>query len=345
MKVTRKLVSLVAFLALLVTLVCVSVPVATSAAVPIVNGGFETGNFTGWTVNIPAGGDARVVTSFNGILPKEGSYFALLTNGQQDVYTMASQSFTVDSPGTMIDGWAFFGTLDYLPWNDDSKVEITLTSGGQVIATLFQSNVAALNNQQGNFSATPWTYFLYTFTAPGQYTIQGGVVNRIDSNVHSYIGLDGINTFASMQPQQLQLRRPSSLPSSPNTNPIVVQNLNVNPTQAYAGQPITITANMANDGDVISGYTASLKINGTLEKTKLGTVDGHSAVPVDFTVTRSQPGTYTVDIGGQKGSFIVLADKASSGPPVNGAIIAMIIVAALIVGVVVVLTLTFRRTT
>jgi hypothetical protein len=344
MTAVRKLVSLVVLLVLVVPLVCLSVPEPSSAITVIANGGFETGNFTGWNVTVPLGGNAQVVTVFRSISPKEGKYFAFLTNGLQDVYTMVSQPFVVDSLPAAIIGWSFFGTDDYLPFNDDSKVEIILTSGGRLITTLFRSDVVALNNKVGNFSATPWTYWSYTFTSPGQYTIQGGAVNRGDSNVSSYLGLDGVNVL-SQSPQLLQQpRRPSSLPSSPNTNLIVVTNLNVNPTQAYTGQPITISANMANNGDEVSGYAASLKIDGKLEKTKLGTVDAHSAVPVDFVVTRSQPGTYSYDLGGQKGSFTVLEAQTSSGSPASGAVIALLVLVALVVSVAIVLILTFRRT-
>jgi hypothetical protein len=334
MTTARKIILLVALFALIVPLVCLSVPKPTSAVSAIFNGGFELGAFTGWNVTIPPGGAAQVVTSFGTYVPQEGSYFALLTNGQKDIYTMVSQPFTVEGVGSVIRGWAFFKTVDYAPFNDDSKVEITLFNGGQVVTTLFQSNVVTV----GNFGGTPWTFWSYAI-APGTYTIQGGVVNRGDSAVASYLGMDGISIVSTEQ----ETRRPSSAFITTMPLPIVVKNLSISPQQAYSGQPVTIIANMANDGDVISGYTASLKIDGKLEKTKLGTVEAHSAVPVDFTVTRSQPGTYTIDLGGQKGSFIVLASKTTSGPPVSGSAIVILIMFALIVSIVVVSIFIFRR--
>jgi hypothetical protein len=337
MAVVRKLISLVVLLALIVPLICLSSPeAATADGINITNGGFETGDFTGWNVTIPPGGAAQVVTSFGTYLPEEGSFFAILTNGQQDIFTMVSQPFTVYSPGTVIQGWAFFKTVDYAPFSDESKVEITVTSGGRVIATLFQASVLSV----GNYGGTPWTYWSYTFAAPGQYTIQAGVVNRGDSAVASYVGLDGVSFVSAGAPER---RRPSSVPTPPATASIVVKNMNINPEQAYTGQPITISANMANDGDVVGGYVASLTINDKLEQTKLGTVEGHSAVPVNFTISRSQPGTYTIDIGGQKGTFTVLAAKTTSGPSVSSGAIVILIMFVLIVSTVAVLMLTFRR--
>jgi hypothetical protein len=334
MTTARKIILLVALFALIVPLVCLSVPKPTSAVSAIVNGGFELGAFTGWNVTIPPGGTAQVVTSFGTYLPAEGQYFALLQNGQKDIYTMVSQPFTVEGTGSVIRGWAFFKTVDYLPFNDDCKVEITLFSGGQPVTTLFQSDVATV----GTGGGTPWTFWSYAI-ARGTYTIQGGVVNRGDSAVASYLGMDGVSIVSTEQ----ETHRLSSAPSITIPSPIIVQYLRISPQQAYTGQPVTISANMANDGDVISGYTASLKIDGKLEKTKLGTVEAHSAVPVDFTVTRSQPGTYTIDLGGQKGSFIVLASKTTSGPPVSSSAIVILIMFALIVSIVVVSIFIFRR--
>jgi hypothetical protein len=334
MTTARKIVLLVALFALIVPLVCLSTPKPTSAFSGIVNGGFELGAFTGWNVTIPQGGTAQVVTSFGTYLPAEGQYFTLLQNGQKDIYTMVSQPFTVEGVGSVIRGWAFFKTVDYLPFNDDCKVEITLYSGGQPVKTLFQSDVATV----GTGGGTPWTFWSYAI-APGTYTIQGGVVNRGDSAVASYLGLDGVSIISSAQEGP---HRPSSVPTNPMVSP-VVKYLSISPQQAYIGQPITISANMANDGDVISGYTASLKIDGKLEKTKLGTVDAHSAVPVDFTVTRSQPGTYTIDLGGQKGSFIVLASKTTPNSQTGGSILVLLVMAALVVAVIYVLMLILRR--
>ena len=63
--------------------------------------------------------------------------------------------------------------------------------------------------------------------------------------------------------------------------------------------------------------------------------------PVKFTVTKAQPGTYTVDIGGQRGSFVVLGAGSTAGAPVNGGLIAILIIGLLVIATVVVLL--FRR--
>jgi hypothetical protein len=341
----HRLISLVALLAITVPLIFLSIPEPASAVSTIVNGGFETGNFTGWNVSTAPGGSAQVVTHFDFSVPssgsyfaKQGKYFALLQNGQQNVYTVVSQSFHADK-GAVIGGWSFFKTTDYLPFNDQSMVEITVNSGPQVLATVFQAKVSTV----GNFGGTPWTYWSYAFTTEGDYTIQAMITNIGDSGVPSYLGLDGVS-FIYPTPTQEKPR--SSPPLSAGSAPlIVVKNLNVNPQQAFTGQPITISASVANDGDQAGGYTAALKINGKVEQTKIGAVDGHSAIPVNFTISRSQPGAYTIDIGGQKGTLTVVADKTTGATPVSSGAIVIAIMLVLILGTIVVLTLTFRRPT
>jgi hypothetical protein len=224
---------------------------------------------------------------------------------------------------------------------------IRLTPGASVIITItLPSNTPTstqywkcINGQWVN--ATPIlgdndgdSVLTLTLTDGGKYDADG-VANGVIVDP----GGPGVPPTQTPIQQPMRVSRPD-----PTVSLIIVKNVSVSPQQAYAGQPITISANMANESDQIGGYTASLKINDMLEKTKLGTVDAHSAVPVDFVVTRSEPGTYSYDLGGQKGTFTVLEAQTSSGSPLSGAVIAVIVLVALVISVAVILTLTFRRT-
>ena len=66
---------------------------------PVQNGGFETGDFTGWTLSGPDTNDIKVVTAGGGISPHSGNYFAelgtLSTLGylSQTLQTFANQSY------------------------------------------------------------------------------------------------------------------------------------------------------------------------------------------------------------------------------------------------------------
>jgi LPXTG-motif cell wall-anchored protein len=65
--------------------------------------------------------------------------------------------------------------------------------------------------------------------------------------------------------------------------------------------------------------------------------------PVKFIVSRSQPGTYSVDIGGQKGSFTINGVGGTSGRPVTGSMVVLITLVGLILVAAIVLMISFRR--
>jgi parallel beta-helix repeat protein len=129
-----------------------------------------------------------------------------------------------------------------------------------------------------------------------------------------------------------------------NPAQLSIQYLNVNPQQTTVSQPLTITTNVVNTGDEAGNLNVALKINGQVEQTKMVSVGPQGTQPVKFTVTKAQPGTYTVDIAGQRGSFIVLGSSGStSGTGASGGLIAVLLVVMLILVTVVVLLVTFRR--
>jgi len=141
-------------------------------------------------------------------------------------------------------------------------------------------------------------------------------------------------------------RAPPPAPTPPHPlNPaqMSVQYLNVSPQQASAGRPVTITINVGNRGDEAGNYNVALKINGQVEQTRMVSVGPQGTQPVKFTVTKAQPGTYTVDIAGQKGSFIILGAGGKAGSPVSGGLIAFLIMGALVLATTVALILTYRR--
>jgi hypothetical protein len=137
--------------------------------------------------------------------------------------------------------------------------------------------------------------------------------------------------------------RPSpSLPRQ-TTPALATQYLNVNPSQAYAGQPVTISTNVVNTGGDTGNYNVVLRINGQVEQACVVSVGPGTSYPVKFTITRSQPGTYSVNIDSQQSSFTILSAGHTTGKPVNGGLIAFLIMGALVLAVTVTLILTYRR--
>ncbi len=122
---------------------------------------------------------------------------------------------------------------------------------------------------------------------------------------------------------------------------VSVQYLSVNPQQTIANQPVTITTNVVNIGDQGSNYNVILKINGQVEQTKMVAVGPQASQPVKFTVTRSQPGKYSVDINDKAGSFSIAGD--TSAEPVNGGLLVVVIVGFLLLSAAVGLIFALRR--
>ena len=151
-------------------------------------------------------GSVDVVTSFVNTLPSyssynpvEGAFFAQITGGTPDVYQTLSQTFTA-SAGEMLTGYAFFSTEEYLPFDDDGYVRITLGN-----AILFQSSVVALGNTNGNSSGTPWTPFSYLINNSGTYTLEAGMRNRFDLVQDSVLGIDNVQLKSVPEPATLGL--------------------------------------------------------------------------------------------------------------------------------------------
>jgi hypothetical protein len=63
---------------------------------------------------------------------------------------------------------------------------------------------------------------------------------------------------------------------------------------------------VANTGAVNGSTRLTLYVNGQEESSQGVTVSSGSNMPITFTVSRNEPGTYTVYVGGtQAGSFVV----------------------------------------
>jgi Lipase C-terminal domain/AF_1763-like, C-terminal domain/alpha/beta hydrolase fold len=124
---------------------------------------------------------------------------------------------------------------------------------------------------------------------------------------------------------------------------VSVQYMSVAPQQAGANQAVTISTNVVNTGDEPGSLNVALKINGQVEQTKMVSVGPQASQPVKFTVTKAQPGTYTVDIFNQQGSFTVTDQGGGVASKSTGSgLIILLVAAALVLAIVVVLVISFR---
>ena len=124
---------------------------------------------------------------------------------------------------------------------------------------------------------------------------------------------------------------------------IRLHNVSVSPGQAQAGQPVTVTANVVNNGASAGSYNVALRINGRVEQQRIVEVSPGAAYPVKFTVTKSEPGKYDVAIENQRASFVVLGGDSASRTSASSSLIALVIIAVLVLATAVVVLMAFRK--
>lgn len=92
----------------------------------------------------------------------------------------------------------------------------------------------------------------------------------------------------------------------PTTSGFLVANLSIHPGEVQPNETVTTTVSVTNTHDTWGAYSLVLEINGVKEAQKQATVDAGSSQDVSFTVTRENPGSYSVFINGLRGSFVVV---------------------------------------
>jgi hypothetical protein len=90
---------------------------------------------------------------------------------------------------------------------------------------------------------------------------------------------------------------------SPKPATFVITDLTISPTEAYVGEPVQISVNVTNIGEVDGNLTVNLQINNTIKDASNATLIGNSSDIVSFTDIENAVGTYNVSIGSLNGNF------------------------------------------
>ena len=146
------------------------------AANLLVNGGFETGDFTGWTVNV---NNTGVTSSFDGEVPHSGNYFAYL--GDTDTtYPFGTLSQTVaDVSGQNLTLSYWLESDGQLPNYFDANWNGTLVAG---------SALTNVPDQRPN-------YVEYTFNVVGTGS---DTLLFHEQNIPAYWALDDVSLTAGV---------------------------------------------------------------------------------------------------------------------------------------------------
>jgi hypothetical protein len=109
----------------------------------------------------------------------------------------------------------------------------------------------------------------------------------------------------------LYLQNQGLLATAAKEAEFTVTDLTITPSETEEAEPILISANITNIGDLDGTYDANLTINGVITQTQIVEVPGNNtSVIVEFTVIEEKIGEYTVELGGLNGTF-----KIKEAPP------------------------------
>jgi hypothetical protein len=90
---------------------------------------------------------------------------------------------------------------------------------------------------------------------------------------------------------------------APKPATFTLANLTINPLEAYIGEPVQISVNVTNIGELEGNETVNLQINNAMKDTANITLAGNSSDIVSFTYIENAVGNYTVQIGNLNGNF------------------------------------------
>jgi hypothetical protein len=159
----------------------------------LVNGGFESGNLTGWS----SVGTAGLNTSVPNIGVKEGSYSGRITAGLgTGIYTTLTQTLDLNA-GDTVDGWYALRTSDR-SYHDLAYGKITGSGGTEYLWQEAMPTPVIVGLSWVGY--TDWTDWSWVAPASGSYTLQFGVANIGNNSWSSTVYLDGMTVTPAPVP-------------------------------------------------------------------------------------------------------------------------------------------------
>jgi hypothetical protein len=90
---------------------------------------------------------------------------------------------------------------------------------------------------------------------------------------------------------------------APKPATFTLADLTINPLEVYVGEPVQISVNVTNTGELEGNETVNLQINNVMKDTSNITLAGNSSDIVSFTDIENAVGNYTIQIGNLNGNF------------------------------------------
>ncbi len=158
----------------------------------VTNGGFETGNFTGWTLTLTTNGIGALVDNGTktGIKPHSGTYFAAL--GQQYARGYVSQTLpTIANQSYLLSLW--FNSPNVTALSQAEQAGVTSNTPNKFIVYW---NSTILFGGTNMLPTSGWTNLQFIVTAASSNT----VLQFSDRDDPWYLGLDDVNVWPIPNP-------------------------------------------------------------------------------------------------------------------------------------------------
>lgn len=126
-----------------------------------------------------------------GLLPYDGNYFVILSTGDfspEPNYAELRQPVTINA-GDRITGAYFFGTYDYMSFNDWGTIQLVQPGTNIVEANIVRVCIADIKSYR---SMRGWQRFDYVFDINGNYDLRIFVSDYEDFAYNSYFAVDGL---------------------------------------------------------------------------------------------------------------------------------------------------------
>lgn len=211
-------------LGLLIQIGLSSLCVASPSYAAIINGGFETGDFTEWTKI----GNTSIETAEFGSGPTEGNYEALVTNSSSSISvpdletflgldlgslndlgngityngSAIKQTFTANAGDVLTFDWNFLKKEEPDPiFNDFAFVSLNSLS---TLASLLKSSLVPFSDFEQQFERqTKFQTFSFTIPNTGTYTLGLGVANVTDTTGFSGLLVDNVSLEPIPEPSSV----------------------------------------------------------------------------------------------------------------------------------------------
>jgi len=128
-----------------------------------------------------------------------------------------------------------------------------------------------------------------------------------ESWVSLYSQVDTQNNTVTTQVSHFTTFAIVGIATPPPPAEFTIASLDVTPEQVRPGEPVTISVNVTNTGGSEGSYTLDLTVNGGVEQTKTVSLAPQATETVAFTVTKEEPGSYSVSVDGLTRVFSVTA--------------------------------------